>query len=76
MDKATANNYFSVSSAEYISNDVTSISFLTAVQKGLHVGKGRVEEGGGGRRRRDRGVKTNGKEWKKKLLLCIQIICL
>lgn len=65
-DKATANNYFSISSAEYVSNDITSISFLAAVQKGLN--------GKGGKKER-MGVKTNGKEWKEKILLHIQIAC-
>lgn len=47
VDKATANNYFSISSAEYISNDITSISFLAAVQKGLNGERGEEGENGG-----------------------------
>lgn len=65
-DKATANKYFSISSAEYISNDITSISFLAAVQKGLNGGRGEEGENGG---------KDKWKEWKEKLLLHIQIVC-
>lgn len=47
VDKATANNYFSVSSAEYISNDVTSM-MLRQYRKGCMWGRdGWRKEGAG-----------------------------
>lgn len=52
VEKATANNYFSVSSDEYISNYITSISFLAVVQKVLNEEtkkKGRKKREGEGR---------------------------
>lgn len=53
MEKATANNYFSVSSDEYLSNYITSISFLAVVQKVLN----EETKKKGGKRRRERGGK-------------------
>lgn len=56
VEKATANNYFSVSSDEYISNYITSISFLAVVQKVLNEETKKKREGKEGGRGE---VKTN-----------------
>lgn len=75
VDDETANNYISVSNTEYISNVISSISFLATVQKGLNQGGGKKKKKRVGGKEEVWGLKTNGKEWKEKLLLCIQIVC-